>query len=337
MQRNRSHAKARKLADDSKAHGRPFDEMGDRLPGAEAGGEEIDGVISMLGEIDVESVESLAEAGLGKEVAEKEGEWTEEEREERPPVAAAAASSASFAEDTSDPVRMYLQEIGAVSLLSREQEVEIAKQIEEGEKQVRENVLNHPFLINYLLEIADRIKAGELSERELKDEEAPTPLRRESGGRCRRGQRQRRRHPEDPREAAEGVGRAHPGARGVSEAQEADARRDAQTGHGRAEGAPSPRRVAARQATHHDGGREAEEGRARARPPAGRHRRRRAQDQAERGADPAPRAAASRATTAVPRRPRRGSCASASRKRDGRSTTSRRRASRSATSKPRSA
>jgi RNA polymerase primary sigma factor len=172
MQRNRSHAKARKLADDPKAHGRPFDD-GDRLPGAEAGGEEIDGVISMLGEIDVESVESLAEAGLGKEVAEKEGEWTEEEREERPPVAAAAASSASFAEDTSDPVRMYLQEIGAVSLLSREQEVEIAKQIEEGEKQVRENVLNHPFLINYLLEIADRIKAGELSERELKDEEAP--------------------------------------------------------------------------------------------------------------------------------------------------------------------
>jgi len=175
MQRNRSHAKARKLADDSKAHARPFDDMGDRLQGAEAGGEEIDGVISMLGEIDVESVESLAEAGLGKDVAEKEGEWTEEEREERPPVAATTAAASSFAEDTSDPVRMYLQEIGAVSLLSREQEVEIAKQIEEGEKQVRENVLNHSFLINYLLEIADRIKAGDLSERELKDEEAAEP------------------------------------------------------------------------------------------------------------------------------------------------------------------
>ncbi|HSQ01408.1 MAG TPA: RNA polymerase sigma factor RpoD [Candidatus Dormibacteraeota bacterium] len=180
MQRNRSHAKARKLADDSKAHARPFDDMGERLPGTEAGTEEIDGVISMLGEIDVESVESLAEAGLGKDVAEKEGEWTEEEREERPPPAATAAAS-SFAEDTSDPVRMYLQEIGAVSLLSREQEVEIAKQIEEGEKQVRENVLNHPFLINYLLEIADRIKAGELTERELKDEEAEPEESQEEG------------------------------------------------------------------------------------------------------------------------------------------------------------
>ena len=119
-----------------------------------------------------------AEAGLGKEVPEKDSEWTEEEREERP----AAVATNSFAEDTSDPVRMYLQEIGAVSLLSREQEVEIAKQIEEGEKQVREHVLNHPFLIRYLLEIADRIKAGELSERELQDEEADDEI---AGGRRR--------------------------------------------------------------------------------------------------------------------------------------------------------
>jgi RNA polymerase primary sigma factor len=162
MERNRSHAKTRKLPDDSKGRARPFEEVGERLSQNEAGGEEIDGVISMLGEIDVESVESLAEAGLGKEVPEKDTEWAEEEREERN----------TFAEDTSDPVRMYLQEIGAVSLLSREQEVEIAKQIEEGEKQVRENVLRHPFLIRYLLEVADRIKAGELSERELQDEDA---------------------------------------------------------------------------------------------------------------------------------------------------------------------
>ena len=171
VERSRSHAKMRKSADEGKAHARPFDEIGERLGQSEAGGEEIDGVISMLGEIDVESVESLTEAGLGKEPADKDSEWAEEEREERP-AAAASSSSSNFAEDTSDPVRMYLQEIGAVSLLSREQEVEIAKQIEEGEKQVREHVLSHPFLIRYLLELADRIKAGELSERDLQDEEA---------------------------------------------------------------------------------------------------------------------------------------------------------------------
>ena len=124
MERTRSHAKTRKLPDNGKTHARGFDEIGERLGQNEAGGEEIDGVISMLGEIDVESVESLAEAGLSKDVAEKDSEWAEEEREER---------NNAFAEDTSDPVRMYLQEIGAVSLLSREQEVEIAKQIEAGE------------------------------------------------------------------------------------------------------------------------------------------------------------------------------------------------------------
>ncbi len=138
-----------------------FDEMGEPLNQGAAPGEEIDGVISMLGEIDVDQVESLGEVGIGKEPEEKESDWAEEEREPK----------SSFVEETSDPVRMYLQEIGTVSLLSREQEVEIAKQIEEGERQVRERVLSHPFMLTYLLDIGERIKAGELTERELLDEE----------------------------------------------------------------------------------------------------------------------------------------------------------------------
>jgi RNA polymerase primary sigma factor len=171
MEKTRARAKTRALADDGKVAARPFDELSDRLGQSESANEEIDGVISMLGEIDVDSVESLAEAGLGKDVEEKEGEWGEEEREDR----------SAFAEDTSDPVRMYLQEIGAVSLLSREQEVEIAKQIEQGEKQVRERVLGHPFLLAYLLELAERIKTGELSERDLHDEEAEEETDTETG------------------------------------------------------------------------------------------------------------------------------------------------------------
>jgi RNA polymerase primary sigma factor len=172
MDRNRSRAKQRMLTNDRKDGRRSFDDIGERLGQGETANEEIDGVISMLGEIDVDSVESLADAGLAKEVEEKDAEWVEEEREER---------STNFAEDTSDPVRMYLQEIGAVSLLSREQEVEIAKQIEEGEKQVREHVLNHPFVLTYLLDIADRIKAGELTERELLDDEADDDSHDEAG------------------------------------------------------------------------------------------------------------------------------------------------------------
>ena len=136
-----------------------FDDIADALPHDAAPADEIEGAISMLGEIDVESVDAIAEPSLAKE--EEKEEWVEEEREEK-----------SFGEDTSDPVRMYLQEMGAVSLLTREQEVEIAKQIETGEGDVRREVLALPFTVTYLLELADRIKAGEISERELLDEEA---------------------------------------------------------------------------------------------------------------------------------------------------------------------
>ena len=114
--------------------------------------------MSMLGEMDIDAVETLAEPTINKEAEEKE-EWGEEQEEK------------SFAEDTSDPVRMYLQEMGAVPLLTREQEVEIAKQIEEGELEVRGEILNHPYTLTYLHELTERIKAGELSERELLDEE----------------------------------------------------------------------------------------------------------------------------------------------------------------------
>ncbi|MBI4001539.1 MAG: hypothetical protein HY348_07130, partial [Nitrospira defluvii] len=55
-----------------------------------------------------------------------------------------------------DNVRTYLSKIGRVSLLSREQEVEIAKQIEEGELQVRNEILRHPYTLTYLNELTER-------------------------------------------------------------------------------------------------------------------------------------------------------------------------------------
>jgi RNA polymerase primary sigma factor len=139
------------------------------LPHDAAPTDEIEGAISMLGEIDVESVDAIPEPTLAAKEDEKD-EWVDEEREEK-----------SFAEDTSDPVRMYLQEMGAVSLLTREQEVEIAKQIETGEHDVRREVLGLPFTLTYLLELADRIKAGEISERELLDEEGEEETDEETG------------------------------------------------------------------------------------------------------------------------------------------------------------
>ncbi len=176
-----------------------FDDIADALPHDAAPTDEIEGAISMLGEIDVESVDAIAEPTLAKE--EEKEEWVEEEREEK-----------TFGEDTSDPVRMYLQEMGAVSLLTREQEVEIAKQIETGEGDVRREVLALPFTITYLIELAERIKAGEISERELLDEEAEEedtesgePVEKEPEGAILKQLEKLRRVVEERREAEEAV------------------------------------------------------------------------------------------------------------------------------------
>jgi RNA polymerase primary sigma factor len=62
-----------------------------------------------------------------------------------------------------DPVRMYLKEMGSVSLLSREEEVEIAKRIEAGEREVLQVVLNSPITIQEILALEDLLKRPDIN------------------------------------------------------------------------------------------------------------------------------------------------------------------------------
>ncbi len=62
-----------------------------------------------------------------------------------------------------DPVKVYLQEMGSVSLLSSAEETEIAKNIEGGEKLTQEALLAAPICIEYLREVSDKILAGKRS------------------------------------------------------------------------------------------------------------------------------------------------------------------------------
>ncbi|WWO99536.1 MAG: RNA polymerase sigma factor RpoD [Candidatus Dasytiphilus stammeri] len=63
---------------------------------------------------------------------------------------------------TTDPIRMYMREMGTVELLTREGEIEIAKRIEEGINQVQCSVAEYPEAITYLLEQYDRVELYEL-------------------------------------------------------------------------------------------------------------------------------------------------------------------------------
>jgi RNA polymerase primary sigma factor len=69
-----------------------------------------------------------------------------------------------------DPVRMYLREMGSVSLLTREGEVEIAKKIESGKREVLSVVLNCPMAVKEILNLGKAIKAGKIEIREVTNE-----------------------------------------------------------------------------------------------------------------------------------------------------------------------
>src|SRR5207248_1358800 len=83
-------------------------------------------------------------------------EEEEEEKEEEEPGG-----------KSNDPVRLYLRKMGSVSLLTREGEVEIAKRIEEGEKEVLRSLLACKVAVAEIIEIGAKLKAGKLRVREV--------------------------------------------------------------------------------------------------------------------------------------------------------------------------
>ncbi len=76
-------------------------------------------------------------------------------------------SSADGGKKGKDPVRMYLKEMGTVSLLSREGEVEIAKRIEKGRKTILKALSRSPVVVDGLLSIREPLKKGELEVKKL--------------------------------------------------------------------------------------------------------------------------------------------------------------------------
>ncbi|MGH7908054.1 MAG: RNA polymerase sigma factor RpoD, partial [Candidatus Binataceae bacterium] len=92
-----------------------------------------------------------------------------EAKEEAEEVAENAAATESLGE-SSDPVRLYLKEMGNFQLLSREQEVEIAKRIEAGETEVEEEVLGSPVTLDFVIGLGERVEAGEADLREIFEE-----------------------------------------------------------------------------------------------------------------------------------------------------------------------
>ncbi|MGH7819794.1 MAG: RNA polymerase sigma factor region1.1 domain-containing protein, partial [Candidatus Binatia bacterium] len=134
--------KIRKLIDLGKERGYlTYTEVNEAVPREGSTTEELDSVMSMLGDMDIEVVESMEDESFTPEA--------EAEAEPEPEAEAPEPEERSFG-DTSDPVRMYLQEMGGVPLLSREEEVAIAKEIEAGKMQVADEVFSLPLTLHYV-------------------------------------------------------------------------------------------------------------------------------------------------------------------------------------------
>jgi len=167
------------------------DEGGDSGAADVVSPEQIDDVMSMFGDTDMEVVDAqkASEQSEVKPTVAVEEEPQEEEEEsdedEEGPAAAAAkpAAAAKTAEDpgtkSNDPVRLYLRKMGSVSLLTRDGEVEIAKRIEDGEKEVMRALLDCKVAVNEMLEIGPRLKAGKLRVREVFKDAPEEPQREE--------------------------------------------------------------------------------------------------------------------------------------------------------------
>ncbi|MEY4261940.1 MAG: polymerase, sigma 70, partial [Pseudomonadota bacterium] len=129
-----------------------FAEINDHLPDEIQESEQIEGIVSMINDMGIMVYEQApdAEALL---MADVPPPVTDEEAAEEAEQALATVDS-EFGR-TTDPVRMYMREMGTVDLLTREGEIEIAKRIEDGLKHMVQAIAACPTTITELLAMVD--------------------------------------------------------------------------------------------------------------------------------------------------------------------------------------
>lgn len=126
-----------------------YAEVNDHLPEDIADPDQVEDIIRMINDMGISVSEEAPDA---ETLLMTEGDSAEEADEE---AVAALAAVESDAGRTTDPVRMYMREMGTVELLTREGEIEIAKRIEEGIREVMTSLASFPGSINIVLDAYD--------------------------------------------------------------------------------------------------------------------------------------------------------------------------------------
>ncbi len=139
-----------------------YTEVNDHLPNDIVDPEQIEDIVNMINDMGIAVHEKApdAESLVLSDATATDDDGAEEAE------AALASVDAEFGR-TTDPVRMYMREMGTVELLTRQGEIEIAKRIEDGLKQVKYHMSHFPPTIVALLLVADKVLAGETRMQDL--------------------------------------------------------------------------------------------------------------------------------------------------------------------------
>lgn len=135
-----------------------YSEVNDHLPEGIVDPTQIEDIINTINDMGIRVCEIAPEAEsmvlTDNSISEADEEVTEE-------AVAALTSIESELGRTTDPVRMYMREMGTVELLTREGEIEIAKRIEEGLKQILEALATNPHTVKLTLQLWEKVEAGD--------------------------------------------------------------------------------------------------------------------------------------------------------------------------------
>ena len=136
-----------------------YDEVNDLLPEGICSSDELDSVFSLFGSAGIEVIDTEQEF-------QDEGKG-DDKRDENNGEDGAFDFGAITLDKTIDPARLYFREMAAVSLLSREGEVEIAKRIEHGQKVILKALSRSPLVVREILNIGDQLKNKQISIRNV--------------------------------------------------------------------------------------------------------------------------------------------------------------------------
>ena len=134
-----------------------YSEVNDHLPNDIVDPEQIEDIVNMINDMGISVFEKAPDTEtmmLNDEVVSSDDDAAEEAEE------ALASVDAEFGR-TTDPVRMYMREMGTVELLTREGEIEIAKRIEEGLNQVKMEAIKYPHNQKKLIEVYTAVQNGD--------------------------------------------------------------------------------------------------------------------------------------------------------------------------------